>query len=190
MLGVNDGWAVGDAGTILRYQAVNGQWVNMGSPTGARLNSVFLSDSNHGWAVGAGGAILHYDGTIWVNVAGFTSTNLNSVFQVNQEAWAVGDSATILRWTAISWLPVTPSPSLAGNPDLKSIFLVPTGFGLIVGGMAGTGSQATIIRVGQQTVNPIPEWQVPQISLVMILVMTLGMLSRLRKRVLVTHSPN
>jgi hypothetical protein len=139
--------------------------------------------------VGAGGTILHYDGTIWTGVAGFTSTNLNSVFQLNpQQALAVGDSETILQWTGFSWLPVTPSPPIAGTPDLKSVFLVSPGFGLIVGGSPGAGSQATIIPVGQQTTNPIPEFHGEPVFPVVVLMTTLAIISRLRRRAPYTAS--
>ncbi len=182
MLDSSDGWAVGDAGTMLRYQALSGQWVNMPSPTGARLNSVYISDSGHGWAVGAGGTILHYDGILWVNVADLVSTNLNSVFQVSpQDAWAVGDSATILRWTGISWLPTTPSPPIAGTPDLNSIFILSNGFGLIVGASPVAGSQGTILQL--PAINPIPELQQTPIWLMVALITTIGITFTLRKRV-------
>lgn len=154
MLGPSDGWAVGDAGTMLRYQSLSGLWMNFPSPTSARLNSVFLADSSHGWAVGTGGTILHYDGTIWTPVGGFVSTNLNSVYQLNpQNAWAVGDSGTIIQWTGVGWYPVVSSPSLAGNPNLNSVFLVSSGYGLIVGGTAGAGAQGTILQVSGT--NPV-----------------------------------
>ena len=135
-------------------------------PTSARLNSVNLLDSTHGWAVGAGGTILHYDGIVWTDVADFVSTDLTSVSQVNpREAWAVGDSATILHWTGTSWYPETASPPLSGNPDLQSIFLLPNGFGLIVG--------APSILSGQATVFPIPEFTGSQI--LMIIAITAGL---------------
>ena len=180
MLGSSDGWAVGDAGTILRYQSMSGLWVNF-PPMGGRLNSVYLLDSTHGWAVGDGGTILHYDGSIWTPVAGFVSANLNSVFQVNpQNAWAVGDSGTIIQWTGISWYPVTQSPSLPGNPDLNSVFLVSTGFGLIVGGTAGAGSQGTVLRI--PGTNPIPEMPSTQIVLAMVLLVAVTAISIRRKQ--------
>ena len=184
MLSAGEGWAVGDAGTILNHQALSGQWLKVGGPaTGAPLNSVFLLDSSHGWAVGAGGTILHYDGAIWTTVADFVSTDLNSVFQVNpQEAWAVGDSATVLHWSGISWYPFTPSQPITGSPDLESVFLVSTGFGLIVGKPPSPGSQATILQIGQQTVSPIPESREPQILFVTVFMTMLIIVARLHKR--------
>lgn len=182
MLGASDGWAVGDAGTILRYDGTSGLWVRLTSPTGASLNSVFLTDLNHGWTVGAGGTILHYDGTLWLSVAAFVSTDLNSVVQVNpQEAWTVGDSGTILQWTGISWYPVTPSPSPVGNPDLYSVDLVSSGFGLIVGAPPSGGSQATILLVGQE-VRPIPEFDWVEPSLAVVFLTTIITITHVRRR--------
>jgi photosystem II stability/assembly factor-like uncharacterized protein len=170
MLGDSDGWAVGDAGTAIRYQASNGQWIKVPTPTSARLNSVNLLDSTHGWAVGAGGTILHYDGIVWTGVADFVSTDLKSVSQVNpREAWAVGNSGTILHWTGTSWYPETPSAPLSGNPDLQSIFLLPNGFGLIVGASPSPSGQATVI--------PIPEFTGSQILMVMAIIGVLVVLS-------------
>ena len=182
MLGGSDGWAVGDGGELLRYQAINGQWLRLTGPTGAQLNSIFLSDSTHGWAVGVGGTILHYDGTIWVSVPDLVSTNMNSVVQVNpQEAWAVGDSATILQWTGISWYPISPSSPIAGTPDLNSIYMVSVSFGLVVGGNAAPGSQGTILQVPQM-INAIPEVQYAGVLMIVTLIGTLTVVSKIRKR--------
>jgi len=176
MVGSSDGCAVGDSGTIVRYQGSSGHWFAVPSPTGARLNSVFLLDPSHGWAVGVGGTILHYDGNIWTTVAGFVSTDLNSVFQTDpQEAWAVGNSATILHWTGISWYPYTPIPPLTGTSDLKSVYMLTSAFGLIVGAPPTPGSQATIY--------PIPEFDGPPIlTLVSFTVMLLVLSTRQHKR--------
>jgi photosystem II stability/assembly factor-like uncharacterized protein len=181
MLGSGDGWAVGDNGEILRYS--NGLWIQIPSPTSSRLNSVFLLDSNHGWAVGAGGTMLHYDGTIWVPVAQSSSADLNSVVQVNpQEAWAVGNSGTILHWTGFSWNQVQPSPPLAGTPDLNSVFMLSSSFGIVVGAPLAAGGQGTILRIPQ--IAPIPEFGAMQILLSIALVATLIAVPRIRRRTL------
>jgi len=181
MVGSTDGWAVGDGGTILRYQAINGQWSTYPNPTGARLNSVYMLDSSHGWAVGNGGAILHYYGSIWSGVSTFASANLNSVAQLNpQSAWAVGDSGTILQWTGITWNTYTASPSIVGPANLESVYLVPGGAGLIVGGTPGGGSQGTVLRV-PGTGGAVPEFSMVQASLVVVLMSALVVLSQ-RKR--------
>ena len=182
MVGGSDGWAVGDAGTILRYQGVNGQWIIYPSPTTSQINSVFLLDPSHGWAAGAGGAILHFDGSIWLNVAGPVSTNLNAVIQVTQQqAWAVGDSATILQWTGYSWNQFTPIPSLSGNPNLNSIYLLNNGFGFVVGAPAAPGSQGTILLAPNMT--PIPEIPQPQLLMWIVILAVLAIGTSLRRKI-------
>lgn len=175
MQGDSDGWAVGDGGTIIRYQGSSGQWFKVPGPTSVHLNSVCLLDSSHGWAVGAGGTILHYDGNVWTSVAGSVSKDLKSVFQgTPREAWAVGDSATILHWTGISWYPETPSPPLPGTPDLQSVFILPSGFGLVVGAPPSPSSQATIY--------PIPEFTATQMLLIIAFITILVILSRQQRK--------
>jgi photosystem II stability/assembly factor-like uncharacterized protein len=174
MLSQTDGWAVGDGGTILRYQGAS-QWSKIGSPTVADLHSIYLLDSSHGWIVGSSGAILHYDGTIWSSASAFATSNLNSVSQVNpQEAWAVGDSGTIIEWTGTGWYPYTPSPAIVGNPNLNSVFLLSNGNGLIVGAPPAPGSQATVL--------PIPEMQGAPIALILILLTLLIMKRKEHRR--------
>ena len=161
MLGGNDGWAVGDGGTILRFQGA-GLWVEFGSPTTADLRSVNLLDSTHGWIVGSSGTILHYDGTIWSTASALTTSDLNSVAQVSpQEAWVVGDSGTIIQWNGVAWYPYNPSPPLLGSPDFNSVFLLSNGNGLIVGAPPTPGTQATVL--------PIPEMETTPIAIVLIL---------------------
>lgn len=180
MTSPSDGWAVGDSGTLLRYQS--GQWVNYPSSTSAQLNSVFFLNSNQGWAVGSGGTVLHFDGNFWSPVATGVSSNLNSIAQVNpQEAWAVGDSATILQWNGVSWYQVSPSPPLAGNPNLNSLFISTNGFGLIVGAPPGAGSQGTVVRFS--ALSPVPEFPWATVSLAVGLAVAIVVISFKRRKI-------
>jgi photosystem II stability/assembly factor-like uncharacterized protein len=182
MLGASDGWAAGDSGTILRYQG--GLWNTYPSPTTSQLNSLYLMDDSHGWAVGASGTILHYDGSTWLSVAGPVSTNLNSVTELNsQEAWAVGDGGTIIQWTGIGWYQFTPTPPLSGTPNLYSIYILPTGFGFVVGAPSATGAQGTVLQA--PNMSPIPETFYSQLLLFAALASSLVAVSiRRRKRFL------
>jgi len=157
MFGQKDGWIVGDGGTILRYQE-SGQWVTVADPTSADLRSVYFLDPTHGWIVGSSGTILHFDGTSWSKVSAFATANLFSVTQVSAaEAWAVGDSGTIIHWDGVAWYSYTPTPPLTGNPSLNSIFLLSSGYGLIVGSPPAQGSQATVLVVNQRAIRQVPD---------------------------------
>lgn len=109
------GFAVGEAGTIIKYDG--DKWVSITSPTGTRLNKVntdtpgvIAPNTIGGWAVGSSGVIVYYDtGTeAWVLDAQsgiITAENLNGIliYDVNTEAYAVGDNGTILYWDGTIW---------------------------------------------------------------------------------------
>jgi photosystem II stability/assembly factor-like uncharacterized protein len=102
-----DGWIVGTACKIWRYQS--GSWGLFGSPVGCTedLNSVFIfnpgSSNAAGYAVGNSGRVLKLTVTggipTWsiVGIPGITSQNLYSVyFKDSTHGWIMGDSATIV----------------------------------------------------------------------------------------------
>jgi photosystem II stability/assembly factor-like uncharacterized protein len=180
MLGASDGWVAGDGGTILHYQG-SGQWVKVAGPTTADLRSVYFMDSTHGWIVGLSGTILHFDGTTWAQASAFSSGNLLAVVQVSSpEAWAVGDSGTIIHWNGVAWYPYTPSPPLTGNPNLNSIFMLSSGYGLIVGSTPAPGSQATVLLINQQAITQVPELTSTPLVLLVILLAPLVLVKRRR----------
>ncbi|MEE4260632.1 MAG: YCF48-related protein, partial [Bacteroidales bacterium] len=57
----NNGWAVGDSGTILHTSDGGNNWEFQESGTIADLNSVFFVDENYGWICGDSSIILHTD---------------------------------------------------------------------------------------------------------------------------------
>jgi hypothetical protein len=135
-----------------------------------------------------GGTILHFDGSIWLNVVGPVNTNLNAVTQVTQQqAWAVGDSATILQWTGFSWNQFTPIPSLSGNPNLNSIYLLNNGFGFVVGAPAALGSQGTILLAPNMT--PIQEIPQPQLLMWVGILALLAISTSLRREIRLPKRP-
>ena len=113
--GLNIGFAVGNAGTIIKYDG--DKWVSMTSPTATRLNKVntdtlgvIAPNTIGGWAVGSSGVIVYYDtGTeAWVLDAQsgiITAENINGIliYDVNTDVFAVGDNGTILYWDGTSW---------------------------------------------------------------------------------------
>ncbi len=54
----NTGWAVGAAGTLLRYNADLDQWFNIPSGTNKNLNGVFMYSKDEGYIVGESGTVL------------------------------------------------------------------------------------------------------------------------------------
>ncbi|MFI5273049.1 MAG: TIR domain-containing protein [Ktedonobacterales bacterium] len=90
MLSATDGWAVGQNGTILRYQ--DGQWRWQASPTSQDLQDVaMLPDGSEGWAVGKGGTVLHYANGGWSLQPSQIALDLKTVAAVAPgEVWAAG----------------------------------------------------------------------------------------------------
>ena len=136
MVDSNDGWAVGELGTIIHWNGT--QWNIVTSPTTQILRSVFMINPNDGWAVGAWGTIIHWNGTQWSIVTSPTTTLLlKSVFMVSSDdGWAVGGdnfpasmAKTIIHWNGTQWSIVT-SPTLQ---MLNSVFMVNPNDGWAVG---------------------------------------------------------
>lgn len=111
MVAQNDGWAVGDAGTLLHYTGQG--WANVSSPTVVDLSAVRALSANDVWVVGFGGLILHYDGTGWTSVHSPTRANLRSIaFSSPGDGWIVGDQGTLLHYQNQVWQQIT-SPTSA-----------------------------------------------------------------------------
>jgi photosystem II stability/assembly factor-like uncharacterized protein len=116
MVSAIDGWAVGENGTILRWDGST--WTTTASSTGFALSSVDMVSTTDGWAVGAGGTILHWNGGTWTAVASPTTEILFSVAMVTAtDGWAVGNDGTILRWNGSAW-------TKAASPTTAQLFSV------------------------------------------------------------------
>ena len=99
----SDVWAVGAAGTILRWTPAIG-WSMSPSPTTQQLDAVWGSARDDVWAVGKAGTIVHWNGTAWASSASGTSAELRSVHGSSAtNVWAVGDGGTILQWNGQAW---------------------------------------------------------------------------------------
>lgn len=126
MLGSNEGWAVGEGGSILRWNG--SEWTAVASPVSTSLLRVDFAHSNHGWAVGEGGVILGWDGSEWTTYASPTSQWINSVASIApNDAWAVGYSGVLLRWDGNSWTQTT------SNWNLSDIHMLDAHTGWAVG---------------------------------------------------------
>lgn len=80
MWGFPDGsfYAVGDAGTVLHYQA--GAWSILDPAVRADLNDIWASGPNDVYAVGAHGMLVHYNGVSWSALSVPTSVDLYAIW--------------------------------------------------------------------------------------------------------------
>lgn len=114
-------WAVGDSGTILRYDGK--VWAPIASGTTANLNYVWGVSDSDVWATGDAGTLLHWDGTKWSQLtlpSGFIQ-NLYGIWgNAANDVWFVHDSATatrsLLRWNGTQLSAPTNSPATNLRP--------------------------------------------------------------------------
>jgi len=130
---VNNGYAVGVNGIILKTTNGGLTWTTSPSGTILNLNSVDFIDVNNGIIVGDSGTILKTldGGLTWTPSPAVTGDNLVSVDFVDANtAFAVGFTGTILK-TLDGGLTWTPSPS--GTSSLQSVDFIDVNNGIIVG---------------------------------------------------------
>jgi hypothetical protein len=142
MVSANDGWVVGNDGTILRWNG--SQWSAFTSPTTSHLQAVKIVSASDGWAVGNGGTILRWNGSAWNTVSSPTFVDLYDVKMISgSNGWAVGNGGVTLRWNGTAWSLVT-SPT---NRDLRALDFINASDGWAVGGMwdAGFGWYQNIV---------------------------------------------
>ena len=110
------GYAVGDAGTILKTADGGSTWTPQTSGTLSPLVSVHLFDVDTGWASGGGGAILKTvnGGTTWTPQISNTTDALYGIdFYNATDGWAVGVNGTIVHTAdgGTTWAPQTSGTS-------------------------------------------------------------------------------
>ncbi len=107
-LASGEGWAVGDNGSILRWDGAS--WSAVASSTTANLYSVHCVSANDCWATGSGGTIVHWDGSIWAEP--FPSGTAGTLWAVSCQPLTSGhcyaNGAGILQaisrhWNGASW---------------------------------------------------------------------------------------
>jgi len=110
MLDINNGWVVGNLGTILKTTDGGNTWIPKTSDTFVDLEGVYFIDSNLGWIVGEGGLILATSdgGNTWTPESSEVTSELASVFFVDSaNGYAVGANGVILaRETKRVYLPL------------------------------------------------------------------------------------
>jgi hypothetical protein len=119
MINADDGWIVGDGGTILHWNGSS--WTSVQCPVDTRLTSVFMRSSTDGVAVGVDGVTIFWNGTDWSNISiGNTVHLLDVVATTSTLCYAVGTSGSIILWNGTSWQFL---PSIPTSEDLRGIDL-------------------------------------------------------------------
>jgi hypothetical protein len=104
-------WAVGDSGTILRYDGTD--WKLTPSGTTQDLLGVWADSSGDAWAVGSSGTILHFTKNAWTTVKSPTTAPIGAIWGSSPtDIWAVGGAGTLIHYGGKLWsggVPVTSS---------------------------------------------------------------------------------
>lgn len=133
-------WAVGAAGTILRFDG--GSWQARAAGLTDRTLYAIALDGDHGFAVGDAGTILRYtDGTWRIDPASgiLTTRRLAAVARAGDAFIAVGDAGTILVHRNRQWTDATgtagdlASGQEGDSPNLLSVAGLPDGTAVIGG---------------------------------------------------------
>ena len=101
--GDDDVFAVGNGGTILRYDG--SAWQHMDSGTDENLTGVWGLSASQVYATGFNGTVLRYDGTSW------HTEPTPSVFVIMTDVWAssssdvyaVGHQSTVFHYDGTGW---------------------------------------------------------------------------------------
>ena len=155
----NDGWAVGDNGTIMKYDGTTWSIYQTAPIVPNNLTSVYTISPIDGWAVGTNGTILRLTGSGWGVVAQcpgptcLQNVTLRAVFEFpTSEAWAVGDASTngAGAATILHWVPPGPWSQVPSNTpntaNLNSVFFASDGSeGWAVGTLPTVSPKQTII---------------------------------------------
>lgn len=96
------GWAVGDAGTILRTDDAGASWSPIGSPVTVRLEEVAAWGADEAWVAGSFGTVLHTadGGATWQVLFGPEPDHTDLVALSGGRAIAVGRGGAVSRLSA------------------------------------------------------------------------------------------
>ncbi len=119
----DNGFAVGNSGTILRYNGTN--WVTYSSPTSSNLNAVYTVSASEAWAVGAGGLILRWNGSAWSSFTTPASVALNAISMIDTDGDGLanfgviaGASGNLLTYNGTSWTRLTSGSTAFNGADV------------------------------------------------------------------------
>lgn len=146
-ISTQNGWAVGDQGTILHTEDGGKHWKAQSAPTNQDLASVVFVNGQRGWVAGSEGTILHTKdgGRNWISQSARTRQSLTSIkFLDEQRGWAVGTGGVILQTAngGQTWLPQAPGTyqDINSTTNLAAITFVNEQSGWAV------GNQGTILH--------------------------------------------
>lgn len=125
----SSGWAVGDAGKIVRTANAGATWSLQTSNTSFPLHGVWFTSATEGWAVGGNGTVLYTlnGGASWTRLpnVGASEVLYDVQFASRDTGWVVGSSGVVLRTfdRGVTWQKLHPtafalrSVSFAGSRD-------------------------------------------------------------------------
>jgi hypothetical protein len=101
-------YAVGDAGTVLRYDGAS--WSKVASiPTTSDLHAVWGSGPGDVWAVGDKGVVIRYDGTSWKLKTPGTTETLNGIWgRKADDLYVVGHKGVVRHYDGSAWTAMNP----------------------------------------------------------------------------------
>lgn len=147
------GWAVGEFGTILTTSDGGRTWRQQRAPVESTLFGTYFEDRKRGWAVGIDAVIIQTTdgGRTWRRVRSpMLQRSFYDIAVSGQYGWIAGDAGTLLKTSdhGRTWK-VEPLPiELAAN-WFRSVRLLPTGRGLIV------GSEGLLFAIDGDTVRDL-----------------------------------
>ena len=95
-----NGWAVGDAGTIVHTTDAGASWSAQVSSTSFSLRAVWFTSAQVGYAAGFSGTVMRTQngGASWSRITTIGGENFNDIcFADSQHGWVVGSSGVIAR---------------------------------------------------------------------------------------------
>ncbi len=102
---VNDIWAVGVAGTILRWNGT--EWLRTESNTKNELTGIWGSAPNDLWAVGRNQTLLHWNGTSWSTVREGTLSSYSDIWGTGvSDIWVTNLQGGMVHFNGTTWTDV------------------------------------------------------------------------------------
>jgi photosystem II stability/assembly factor-like uncharacterized protein len=117
MVSITDGWAVGENGSMLRWNGY--KWSINPVITSFTFNAVQMRTASDGWSIGDSGTVLRWNGSIWSSISFPNGSNLFSISIVSSNnVWIAGWN--IYNWNGSEWSQVS-----TPNNYSRAISMVP-----------------------------------------------------------------